>query len=113
MKLYYHQTDGGAEYYSLDHVDGCDEGASSGIVLRTDGNEFEVFTRRLQESNIKLVLNGGYMKPEVAERLDEIRKEALAIGFGEMSQEKKEVYAKSIAELVNEIYALSGKKELI
>lgn len=57
MQLYYHQTDGGAEYYSLDRVGDSDEGAFSGVVLRTDGNEIEIFTKRLEERGIKLVIN--------------------------------------------------------
>lgn len=68
MKLYYHQTDGGAEYYCLDNVanthegelfkDCTDEGEVSTWVLRTDGNEFEINIDRLKENNIKLVLRG-------------------------------------------------------
>lgn len=57
MKLYYHKTDGGAEYYCLDHIKGCDEGDMMTAVLRTDGNEFEVFTRDLHDNNIKIVIN--------------------------------------------------------
>ena len=56
MKLYYHQTDGGAEYYSTTHTDG-DEGTFDGVILRTDGNEIEVFTAQLERMGIKLVLN--------------------------------------------------------
>lgn len=57
MKLYYHKTDGGAEYYSLDKVGDTDEGALSGTVLRTDGNEIEVFTETLKQRGIKLIIN--------------------------------------------------------
>ncbi len=57
MKLYYHKTDGGAEYYSTKHVNGCDEGSLDGVVMRTDGNEIEIFTGRLKEQGIKLVIN--------------------------------------------------------
>lgn len=55
MKLYYHKTDGGAEYYCLEPVQGTDEGAMSSAVLRTDGNELEIITRNLKKYNIKLV----------------------------------------------------------
>ena len=57
MKLYYHQTDGGAEYYSLTPVEGTDEGDVKTAVLRTDGGEIEIFTRTLKENGIKLVIN--------------------------------------------------------
>lgn len=43
MKLYYHKTDGGAEYYCLTHVDGCDEGDIRSAVIRTDGDVFEAY----------------------------------------------------------------------
>ena len=63
MKLYYHQTDGGAEYYSLDFVtcpDGSKEGLNGpGTVLRTDGDEIEVFCHKLQARGIKLIIHGS------------------------------------------------------
>lgn len=60
MKLYYHMTDGGAEYYSLTYVEcenGHKEGTFDGVVMRTDGNEIEIFMNRLKENGIKLVIN--------------------------------------------------------
>lgn len=57
MKLYYHKTDGGAEYYCLDHIDGGDEGLLSSAVLRTDGDELEVMINRLHDHEIKLVIS--------------------------------------------------------
>lgn len=56
MKLYYHKTDGGAEYYCLSHIEGCDEGDMTTMVLRTDGNEFEMNTRRLAEAGIDVII---------------------------------------------------------
>ena len=60
MELYYHRTDGGAEYYSTTYIE-CDnghkEGTLKGVVMRTDGNEIEIFTRKLQAQGIKLVIN--------------------------------------------------------
>lgn len=53
MKLYYHMTDGGAEYYTLEEDD------LTTTVLRTDGNEIEVFMDNLNEANIKLIVHGG------------------------------------------------------
>lgn len=60
MELYYHQTDGGAEYYSTTYIEcpnGHKEGSTEGVILRTDGNEIEIFTRKLHEQGIKLVIN--------------------------------------------------------
>ena len=57
MKLYYHQTDGGAEYYCAAPVPGTDEGDLFSAVLRTDGNEIEVFTEQLKRLGIRLVIN--------------------------------------------------------
>lgn len=60
MKLYYHKTSGGAEYYSTTYVEcpnGEKEGTFEGVVLRTDGNEIEIFTSKLHELGIDLVIN--------------------------------------------------------
>lgn len=54
MKLYYHKTDGGAEYYCLDHIKGCDEGDMFSAVLRTDGDEIELLTKNLLAYGIKV-----------------------------------------------------------
>lgn len=59
MKLYYHKTDGGAEYYSTTHTADSDDGALDTAVMRTDGNEIEIFADRLQELGISLVIRGG------------------------------------------------------
>ena len=48
MKLYYHQTDGGAEYYSI-------ERGGRGF-MRTDGNEIELFPDRLEGP--RLIVHG-------------------------------------------------------
>jgi hypothetical protein len=60
MKLYYHKTDGGAEYYSTTYIEcenGHKEGTIEGVIMRTDGNEIEIFTSKLNELGIKLILN--------------------------------------------------------
>lgn len=57
MKLYYHKTDGGAEYYCLEAVEGTDEGKVSTAVLRTDGDELEIFTRNLYDEFKKIVIS--------------------------------------------------------
>ena len=49
MELYYHKTDGGAEYYSI-------ERGGRGF-MRTDGNEIELFPDRLQGP--RLIVHGA------------------------------------------------------
>lgn len=56
MKLYYHKTDGGAEYYCLTAIEGTDEGDMNTAILRTDGNEFEMNTRKLAEKGISVII---------------------------------------------------------
>lgn len=55
MKLYYHKTDGGAEYYCLKHIEGSDEGDMHSAVLRTDGDEIELLNKNLLAYHIKVV----------------------------------------------------------
>lgn len=64
MKLYYHKTDGGAEYYCLKSVKelygtncGENEGAMSTAILRVDGEEIELLTQRLKVNNISFKIN--------------------------------------------------------
>lgn len=56
MKLYYHKTDGGAEYYCLEAVEGTDEGKLSTAVLRTDGDEIELNTYKLAQLGISVII---------------------------------------------------------
>lgn len=56
MKLYYHKTDGGAEFYCLRPIaEGDDEGDLHYAVLRTDGDEIELLVRNLLAHHIKVV----------------------------------------------------------
>lgn len=60
MKLYYHKTDGGAEYYSTTYIEcpnGHREGTFDGVVMRTDGGEIELFVGKIKEQGIKVVLS--------------------------------------------------------
>lgn len=57
MKLYYHKTDGGAEYYCLKAVEGTNEGKVSTAVLRVDGDELEIFTRNAYDEFKKIVIS--------------------------------------------------------
>ena len=56
MKLYYHKTDGGAEYYCTKHIEGCEEGDMKTAVLRTDGEEFELNTYKLAQLGITVII---------------------------------------------------------
>lgn len=56
MKLFYHETDGGAEYYCTKCVEGTDEGEISSSIMRTDGGEIEIFYERLIKQGLKLVI---------------------------------------------------------
>lgn len=51
MQLFYHKTSGGAEYYST-NPEGPD--FNKGIVLRTDGNEIEVYSSNIIRQNLSL-----------------------------------------------------------
>lgn len=61
MELYYHKTDGGAEYYCAEYVE-CPNGHKEGLIgtaiFRTDGNEIDVYLENCVKYGIKLVCNG-------------------------------------------------------
>lgn len=56
MKLYYHKTDGGAEYYCTEPVTDTEEGDMRTAVLRTDGNEFELNTYKLAQLGLNVII---------------------------------------------------------
>ena len=56
MKLYYHKTDGGAEYYCLHHIGDCKTGDMTTAILRTDGNEIELNTYKLSSMGIDVII---------------------------------------------------------
>ena len=61
MELYYHKTDLGAEYYSTSYTrnpDGSLEGTMRGAILRTDGDEIEIFADAIEAQGLKLVVTG-------------------------------------------------------
>lgn len=69
MKLYYHKTDDGAEYYCLTHLDGSDEGDFSTAIMRTDKIDFnreaiEVYLPRVTGNGMTLIQR--YCTPENA-----------------------------------------------
>ena len=60
MKLYYHKTDGGAEYYSTTYIEcenGHREGTTDGVIMRTDGGEVELFVNNIKKQGLKLVIS--------------------------------------------------------
>lgn len=58
MKLYYHKTDGGAEYYCLHPMGGTDNGDIRSAILRTDGGEIELLTYNLAKLGVDFVIKG-------------------------------------------------------
>lgn len=56
MKLYYHKTDGGAEYYCLRALGGTHEGDIRTAVLRTDGDEIELYPNKLAQLGVSVVI---------------------------------------------------------
>ena len=56
MKLYYHKTDGGAEYYCLHPVKDTDEGDMTTAIFRTDGGEIEINTYKLAQLGIDVII---------------------------------------------------------
>ena len=56
MKLYYHKTDGGAEYYCTNHIDGSEEGDVRTAVLRIDGDVFELNTYKLAQLGLDVII---------------------------------------------------------
>lgn len=69
MELYYHKTDGGAEYYSI-------ERGGRGF-MRTDGNEIEIFPDRLEKGGPRLIVHGAAMLTE--KELDYISRGLVAL----------------------------------
>lgn len=55
MKLYYHKTSGGAEYYCLRPVADTNEGDVKTWLLRTDG-ELEINPWALAQNHIRLTM---------------------------------------------------------
>lgn len=47
MKLYYHKTSGGAEYYCLKPIKDSEEGDIRSALMRVDGGEIELLTKNI------------------------------------------------------------------
>jgi len=51
IKLYYHKTDGGAEYLCSNNIEGTDEGSfKSKYIIRIDGDKKKDCELRIEES---------------------------------------------------------------
>ena len=102
MELYYHQTDGGAEYYSI-------ERGGRGF-MRTDGNEIEIFPDRLEKGGPRLIVHGAAMLTE--KELDYISRGLVAL-IRDASDAKKLVLDRkaqaAIDNYIRELQALNTK----
>lgn len=56
MKLYYHKTDGGAEYYCTEHIEDSDEGDMKTVILRADGHEIEFYASKLALLGVDVII---------------------------------------------------------
>lgn len=56
MKLYYHKTDGGAEYYCAAPRPGTVDGDIRTAILRTDGEELELDTYKLAQLGLSVII---------------------------------------------------------
>lgn len=124
MELYYHKTDGGAEYYSTKYID-CKNGHKEGVapfVMRTDGGELELFADQLKKQGIRLVIRGGAEKPAFAEKeLDYISRGLLALirdagramelCMDREAQEAARRYIKELQALNTKICTMEGGEE--
>ena len=74
MELYYHRTDGGAEYYSTtctECANGRKDGTFEGVVLRTDGDELELKSlEQIKRAGFKTVRLGIITDNERADILN-------------------------------------------
>lgn len=102
MELYYHKTDGGAEYYST-------ERGGRGF-MRTDGNEIEIFPDRLEKGGPRLIVHGAAMLTE--KELDYISRGLCAL-IRDASDAKKLVLDRkaqaAIDNYIRELQALNTK----
>lgn len=111
MELYYHKTDGGAEYYSV-------ERGGRGF-MRTDGNEIELFPDRLEKGGPRLIVHGAAFLTE--KELDYISRGLVAL-IRDASDAKKLVldrkaqaeidrYTKELQKLNTKICTMEGGGE--
>ena len=111
MELYYHRTDGGAEYYSV-------ERGGRGF-MRTDGNEIEIFPDRLEKGGPRLIVHGAAMLTE--KELDYISRGLVALirdagrakelCLDRKAQREIDRYTKELQALNTKICTMEGGKE--
>ena len=95
MELYYHRTDGGAEYYSTTFTEcpnGEKDGTFEGTVLRTDGDELEVMSleqiRRAGFKSVKLNVITDNERADILNALHDMRSKYEAWPTNELSQQR-------------------------
>lgn len=62
MELYYHKTEGGAEYLCTTYVEcpnGHKEGTFDGFCVRIDGRQLELYPQRLKDAGYKTLKIGN------------------------------------------------------
>lgn len=111
MELYYHKTDGGAEYYSV-------ERGGRGF-MRTDGNEIEFFPDRLEKGGPRLIVHGAAFLTE--KELDYISRglvalirdagRAMELCMDREAQEAARRYIKELQALNTKICTMEGGEE--
>lgn len=111
MELYYHRTDGGAEYYST-------ERGGRGF-MRTDGNEIEIFPDRLEKGGPRLIVHGAAFLTE--KELDYISRGLVALirdagrakelCLDRKAQREIDRYTKELQALNTKICTMEGRKE--
>lgn len=58
MKMYYHKTAGGAEYYCLKPIaEGSEEGDIKSTIMRVDGGEIELFTKNIFGNHLEIKIS--------------------------------------------------------
>lgn len=111
MELYYHKTDGGAEYYSVKR-------GGRGF-MRTDGNEIELFPDRLEKGGPRLIVHGAAFLTE--KELDYISRGLVALirdagkakelCLDREAQREIDRYTKELQALNTKICTMEGGKE--
>ena len=106
MKLYYHQTDGGAEYYGTTYTmapNGEQVSDCKNHVLRTDGDELEVLSleqiKRAGFKSVKLSIITEDERVEILNALSEKEKSYQEASGNEFAQQRMDEIDRLIKKL--------------
>ena len=95
MELYYHRTDGGAEYYSTtctECANGRKDGTFEGVVLRTDGDELELKSleqiRRAGFKTVRLGVINDTERADILNALHDMRQSYVVASGNEFAQQR-------------------------